>query len=81
MSVGEVNGEIRDEEYLIRPNKWMTDMAVVKIKEVEKGQVTVDSWELFCRPLGSVFVPVNKREMFDVMIGLKMRSSHFPWIV
>ncbi|MCY0862372.1 hypothetical protein [Metallosphaera sedula] len=78
LSVGEVNGEIRDEEYLIRPNKWMTDMAVVRIKEVEKREVTVNSWELFCRPLGSVFVPVNKREMFNVMIGLKMRSGHFP---
>ncbi|WP_287690386.1 hypothetical protein [Metallosphaera javensis (ex Sakai et al. 2022)] len=77
LSVGEVNGTIRDEEYLIRPNRWMTDMAVVKIKEAEKDQVTVNSRELFCRPLGSVFVPVNRKEMFDVLIGLRMRSSHF----
>ncbi|AWS00405.1 hypothetical protein [Metallosphaera hakonensis] len=78
VSIGSINGGLKDEEYLIRPTKWMTDMTVVKIKERRRNEIVVNSWELFCRPLGSVFMPVTKGEIFDVIMKLKMRSSHYP---
>lgn len=78
LSTGTLYGALGDEEYLVRPNRWMTDVTVVKIREVRGDQVTVLSRELLCRPLGSSFVPLNRQEIFNLLLGLRMRCAGLP---
>lgn len=72
--VGKLDG---DEEYLVRPNKWLTDLVVFKAT-FKKGKAIVDKKLLFCRPLGSVFLPLNRRDVYNVLLKLKIRSSGYP---
>ncbi|QKR00621.1 hypothetical protein GWK48_09715 [Metallosphaera tengchongensis] len=77
VSSGKVVGELGGETYLVRPNRWMTDLVTLRIQGMEAGKVLVNSNELFCRPLGSYFIPVNREEVFKILISLRMRNSQF----
>ncbi len=72
--IGELEG---DEEYLARPNRWLTDMLVFKT-EIEKGKAIVEKKFLFCRPLGSAFLPLNKKDVYTILLKIKIRSSGYP---
>ncbi|BDC17123.1 hypothetical protein [Acidianus sp. HS-5] len=72
--VGKLKG---DEEYLARPNKWLTDLLVFKAN-IEKGKAIAEKKFLFCRPLGAVFLPLNRKDIYTILLKLKIRSSGYP---
>ncbi|AWR96299.1 hypothetical protein DFR86_01230 [Acidianus sulfidivorans JP7] len=76
--VGKVIGKYGGEKLLVRPNKWFSDLAIVYVKKSEDSFITTNVKELFCRPLGSTFIPVTEDELFKVLIKFNMRSSGFP---
>ncbi len=76
-AIGELIGKTEDENLLIRPNRWLTDLSVLEIKQKNKNGVLANSKEIFCRPLGSVYIPVTRQELFNVLIKFKMRCSGF----
>uniref|UniRef100_A0A2U9IGP8 Uncharacterized protein n=2 Tax=Acidianus brierleyi TaxID=41673 RepID=A0A2U9IGP8_9CREN len=76
-AIGELIGKTENENLLIRPNRWFTDLSVLEIKEKNKDNILAESKEIFCRPLGSAYIPVTRQELFNVLIKFKMRSSGF----
>ncbi len=77
MAVGTLIGKTYNENFLIRPNRWLSDISVLEIAGKKENNIMANSNEIFCRPLGSVYIPVTRQELFDILIKFKMRSSGF----
>lgn len=76
--VGKVFGKYNGEELLIRPTRWFSDLSVISVKKFDGEFISVDLGELFCRPLGSTYIPVTEDELFKILIRFNMRSGGFP---
>ncbi|ARM74779.1 hypothetical protein [Acidianus manzaensis] len=78
--IGElIGGKYDGEKLLIRPNRWLSDLSVINIKRNENNnKIISDVRELFCRPLGSAYIPVTEDELFSVLIKFNMRAGGFP---
>lgn len=76
--IGKIIGKYNSEELLIRPNRWFSDLSIVTVKDFDENFISADIRELFCRPLGSTYIPVTEDELFKVLIKFNMRSSGFP---
>lgn len=75
--IGKIFGEYKAEELLIRPNRWFSDLSILTVKKADDEFISADIKELFCRPLGSVYIPVTEDELFKVLIKFNMRASGF----